>query len=95
MKKTSHSIIKTLVLSEKISKGIETSNRYCVKVDPSANKMEIKKAVEELFKVSVLKINTLNRKGKKKRERTRSFGYTADSKRAMVTLKAGDTIDIT
>ncbi len=95
MKKTSHSIVKTLVLSEKVSKGIETLNRYCVKVDPAANKMEIKKAVEELFKVNVVKINTLNRKGKLKRERTRSFGRTAASKRAMVTLNAGDSIDIT
>ncbi len=93
--KTSHSIVKTLVLSEKISKGMESANRYCVKVDISANKMEIKKAVEDLFKVSVVKINTLNRKGKRKRERSRAYGCTAASKRAMVTLKAGDSIDIT
>lgn len=92
--KTPHSIVKTLLLSEKVSKGIETNNRYCVQVDPSANKKDIKKAVEELFKVNVVKINTLNRKGKRKRERTRKYGLTSASKRAMVTLKTGDTIDI-
>lgn len=95
MKKASHNIVKTLVLSEKISRGIESGNRYCVQADRAANKVEIKKAVEELFKVQVLKINTLNRKGKRKRERRQSYGRTSASKRAMVTLKAGDVIDIT
>jgi large subunit ribosomal protein L23 len=93
--KTSHSIVKTLVLSEKISGKMEKNNTYCVDVDLSANKMEIKKAVEELFKVGVVKINTLNRKGKRKRERSRSYGRTSASKRAMVTLKEGDSISIT
>lgn len=92
--KTPNSIVKTLVLSEKISKDIEKNNRYCVRVDPLANKLEIKRAVEELFKVRVVKVNTLHRKGKRKRERTRTYGMTSASKRAMVTLMAGDSIDI-
>lgn len=92
--KTAGGIVKTLVLSEKISKGIAKNNRYCVRVDGSANKLEIKKAVESLFKVHVVKVNTLIRKGKRKRERTRAYGRTSASKRALVTLKAGDSIDI-
>lgn len=92
--KSPYGIVKTLALSEKVSKGIETNNRYCVQVDRSANKLEIRKAVEELFKVHVVKVNTLNRRGKRKRERTRTYGRTSASKRAIVTLKEGDKIDI-
>lgn len=92
--KSAYTIVKTLVLSEKISREMEKSNRYCFKVDPAANKLEIKKAVEQLFKVHVVKVNTMNRKGKYKRERTARYGLTSSHKRAMVTLKAGDKIEI-
>jgi large subunit ribosomal protein L23 len=92
--KSAYSIIRTLVLSEKNSREMEKSNRYCFKVAPTANKLEIKRAVEQLFKVRVVKVNTLHRKGKLKRERTARYGRTSSGKRALVTLKPGDKIEI-
>lgn len=92
--KSPYSIVKTVILSEKISKATEGNNQYCFKVDPSANKMAIKKTVEQLFNVHVLKVNTRNLRGKRKRERSMKYGRTSASKRAMVTLKEGDTIDM-
>ncbi len=80
------------VVSEK-SYGLLDEGRYTFEVHPSANKTEIKQAVETIFEVKVDKVNTLNRKGKRKR-----FGFQQgkrkDSKRAIVTLREGDTIDI-
>lgn len=93
--KSAYAIVQTLILSEKISREMEKLNRYCFRVAPSANKQEIKRAVEQLFKVHVTKVNTLRRKGKPKRERTANYGRTALQKRAYVTLKAGDKIEIT
>ncbi|MBI2442015.1 MAG: 50S ribosomal protein L23 [Lentisphaerae bacterium] len=92
--KPAYTIVNTLIMSEKISRDIEKANRYCFKVAPAANKQEIKQAVEQLFKVHVVKVNTLRRKGKPKRERTASYGHTALQKRALVTLRAGDKIEI-
>jgi len=69
-------------------------NKYLFKVDPSANKLEIKQAIENFFKVKVLKVNTMNYDGKKRRERTIHFGKKPDWKRAVVTLKEGDKIDL-
>ena len=93
--KDAYSIVKRLLLTEKGTRLSETENKYLFKVAPRANKMEIKQAVEKLFDVKVTKVNTMNRKGKKKRERTRSFGRTANWHRAVVTLKDGDSIDLT
>ncbi|MBI2438340.1 MAG: 50S ribosomal protein L23 [Lentisphaerae bacterium] len=92
--KSPYTIVKTLILSEKISRGIEKANRYCFKVAPEANKREIKRAVEQLFKVHVVQVNTMRRKGKLRRERTAGYGRTAFHKRALVTLKEGDKIEI-
>lgn len=92
--KAAHDIVRHLILSEKVSKGMERLNRYCFKVDPAANKLEIKRAVEELFKVGVVRVNTLHRRGKLKRERTWKYGLTTGAKRAYVTLKAGDKIEV-
>jgi len=69
-------------------------NKYLFKVDPSANKLEIKRAIEDFFKVKVVKVNTMNYDGKKRRERTIHFGKKPDWKRAVVTLKDGDKIDL-
>ncbi|MEI8351132.1 MAG: 50S ribosomal protein L23 [bacterium] len=69
-------------------------NKYLFKVDPSANKLEIKQAIENFFKVKVIKVNTMNYDGKKRRERTIHFGKKPDWKRAVVTLKEGDKIDL-
>mgnify|MGYP001093294814 CR=1 FL=1 len=92
--KPSYFIIDKLILSEKISEATEKNNQYCFKVNSAANKLEIKKAIEELFNVHVIKVNTNNRKGKPRRERALRYGYTSASKRAIVTLKEGDTIQV-
>ena len=82
------------VVSEK-SYGLLEENVYTFEVAPSASKPEIRDAVEEIFDVSVLKVNTLNRKGKRKRNRrTGGFGQRAGQKRALVTLAEGDSIDL-
>lgn len=93
--KEAHQIVKTLVVTEKGTRLMESDNKYLFKVFDDANKVDIKRAVEELFGVSVEKVNTLRRKGKRKRERTMRYGRTAGFKRAVVTLKEGDSIDLT
>ena len=82
------------VVSEK-SYALLDTNAYTFEIDRRANKIEVRQAVEELFGVKVLKVNTLNRKGKRKRNRrTATFGRRADTKRAVVTLAEGDRIDL-
>jgi large subunit ribosomal protein L23 len=80
------------VISEK-SYGLLDQNKYTFQVHPDANKTQIKIAVEQVFQVKVLDVNTLNREGKRKRTRT-GFGRRASQKRAIVTLRAGDRIDV-
>lgn len=82
------------VVSEK-SYGLLDANVYTFVVAPDANKIEIKQAVETIFNVKVTKISTLNRKGKRKRNRrTNTLGKRPDTKRAIVALAADDRIDI-
>lgn len=88
-------IIQRLNLTEKGAVLVEKQNQYLFKVGRDANKIEIKKAVEDLFKVTVENVNTLNRAGKPKRNRRGGMGYRPNWKRAIVTLKAGDKIDLT
>ena len=86
-------IIIAPVLSEK-SYGLMEQNTYTFFVDPSANKTQIKIAVEEIFGVDVASVNTANREGKRKRSRT-GYGQRKNTKRAYVTLREGsDSIDI-
>ena len=80
------------VVSEK-SYALLDAGVYTFVVHPEANKAEIRDAVESIFGVRVMKVNTLNRKGKKKR-RGRWFGTRPDTKRAIVTLAEGDRIDL-
>lgn len=68
-------------------------NTFTFEVAKNANKIEIAKAVEEIFEVTVVKVNTLTVKPKKKRVRVQQ-GYTRTWKKAMVTLKDGDTIEL-
>ena len=89
-----HEIIQNISLTEKAQLLCEKENRYFFRVSPSANKLEIKSAVEHLFKTKVLSVNTANYAGKKKRERTAAFGRKAHWKRAIVRLKAGEKIDL-
>ncbi len=88
-------IIERVLVTEKGTRLAETRNQYLFKVNRRANKVEIKKAVEELFSVSVKQVNTMIRPGKRKRERSMHYGSTPNWKRAVVTLKEGDTIDLT
>ena len=82
------------VVSEK-SYGLLDAGVYTFVVHPDANKHEIRDAVEEIFRVRVQKVNTLNRKGKRKRNRrSATYGKRADTKRAIVTLVAGDRIEL-
>jgi large subunit ribosomal protein L23 len=88
------SIIIRPVVSEK-SYGLLDSGVYTFIVDPRASKIEISNAVEEIFSVRVAKVNTLNRKGKRKRNRkAATFGKRPDTKRAIVTLAPGGRIDL-
>ena len=89
-----YDIVQTVCLTEKATLLSEKLNKYVFRVHPSANKLEIKAAVEKLFKKSVLSVNTCNYAGKKKRERTASFGRKANWKKAIVTLKKGDKIEL-
>jgi large subunit ribosomal protein L23 len=82
------------VISEK-TYGLMNRNVYVFVVDPSANKIEIRQAVEQTFDVRVDNVNTLNRKGKATpNRRTNTVGRRPNTKRAIVTLHAGDKIDL-
>ena len=82
------------VVSEK-SYALLDHGVYTFIVHPDADKIEIRRAVEQIFNVSVVKVNTLNRKGKRKRNRRSfTFGKRSDTKRAIVTLVGDDRIEI-
>ena len=88
-------IVKPLV-TEKMTAITEKFNRFGFIVRPEANKLEIKKEVEALYNVTVVSVNTMNYSGKNKSRYTRSGiinGRTNAYKKAIVTLKEGDTID--
>src|SRR3954467_7936163 len=85
-------IIDRPVVSEK-SYGLLDENKYTFLVHPDANKTQIKVAIQQIFSVKVLAVNTINRQGKRKRTRT-GYGKRKDTKRAIVTLAEGDRIDI-
>jgi large subunit ribosomal protein L23 len=87
-------IIHTASLTEKSSLLSEKQNKYVFRVAPRANKVQIKAAIEKLFSKKVVSVNTCNYAGKKKRERTASFGRKAHWKKAIVTLKEGEKIDL-
>ncbi|WBB64505.1 50S ribosomal protein L23 [Streptomyces sp. WMMC500] len=80
------------VVSEK-SYALLDENKYTFIVDPRANKTQIRQAVEKVFQVKVIGVNTINRQGKRKRTRT-GYGKRADTKRAIVTVAEGERIDI-
>ncbi|MFC2062103.1 50S ribosomal protein L23 [Elusimicrobiota bacterium] len=88
-----HNIIKSPVITEKATEYRANLNKYTFYVDKRYNKLEIKKAIEEVFKVNVISINTLNVTGKKKRL-GRFIGRKSGKKKAVVTLKEGDRITI-
>ena len=89
-----YDLIQTVVLTEKATLLSETRNSYVFRVRPDANKIQIKHAIEAIFKKKVVRVNTCNYAGKKKRERTAAFGRKAHWKKAFVTLQPGDKIDL-
>jgi large subunit ribosomal protein L23 len=80
------------VISEKSYEMLD-ENKYTFIVDPRANKTHIKQAVEKIFGVKVLSVNTMNRQGKRKR-RGLIIGKRPDTKRAIVTVAPGDKIEL-
>lgn len=87
-------VIKEPIITEKTTRRMETENKYSFKADKRATKSEIKKAIEEMFKVKVLKVNTKIRKPKPRKLRITQQGKTSRWKEAIVTLKKGDSIGI-
>ena len=88
-------IIKTVRLTEKGTRQAEKYNQYTIVADRRANKTQIRQAVQELFKVKVTRVNTLNVRGKDRRKRTLQAGSAPSWKKAIVTLKEGDKIVLT
>ena len=88
-----YSVLKRPLFTEKNDRLKENFNKFAFEVEMKANKVEIRQAVEQIFGVSVVKVNTMRVHGKVKR-RGRSVGRRPDWKKAIVTLKEGDTIPI-
>lgn len=89
-----YAIVKRPIVSEKSYKLMD-ENVYCFEVDDRATKVDVRYAVEKLFDVKVLSVNTLNRKGKRKHNRKNGSWVNGTSKKhAMVRLADGDSIDL-
>lgn len=85
-------VLRAPKMSEKTFSLKEEANQFAFEVDQRANKIQIKESIEKSFKVSVLKVRTMNVRGKKKRL-GRYQGLKSSWKKAIVTLKEGDTIE--
>ena len=92
--RNAHEIIKRLLRTEKAMALNEKENKYCFEVDKASNKIEVRKAVEDLYKVQVTSVNTQVIPGKPKTVRF-DLGYKKDWKKAVVTLGEGQKIDLT
>ena len=90
--KTSYDVLKNIMRTEKGTRMLE-ENKYLFRVASDANKIQIKQAVEDVYNVKVISVNTLKMHGKWRRLRFKS-GMTPDWKKAIVTLKEGDRIEI-
>jgi len=88
-----YAVIKSLLRTEKAT-VIAPYNKYIFWVDKRANKIDIRNAVEDIYRVKVVAVNVMNVVGKKKRVRYQQ-GLTSSWKKAIVTLKEGDKIEIT
>jgi large subunit ribosomal protein L23 len=87
-------IIDNIRLTEKGTLLSEKHGKYVFRVRPHANKLQIKRAIEQLFGKTVVSVNTCNYAGKKKRQNTIAFGRKPHWKKAIVTLKEGERIDL-
>ena len=90
---TSYDILKTLMRTEKGALQ-ESDRQYLFRVAPKATKVDIKRAVEDVYKVKVESVNTMHLSGKRKRVR-QEYGYASAWKKAVVTLKEGHKIEVT
>jgi len=90
------SILNQALLTEKATMLSANLNKYSFTVAPRATRTNVKNAVEQTFGVKVLRVNTMNVKPKSKRDRTRrnKLGFTSGCKKAIITLQAGDSIDL-
>jgi large subunit ribosomal protein L23 len=88
-------VLKHRRLTEKSNKLSSNYGQYTFDVFPSATKFTVREAVEQTFKVTVTRVNIINRKGKPKKSRRGQPITKSDSKRAIVTLKSGDKIELT
>lgn len=91
--KSAYDVILAPVVSEKTYDLIERSNTYTFEVDPRSSKGEIRDAIQTIFEVKVVRVNTMNRQGKRKRYGYK-MGKRKDTKRALVTLAEGNEIDV-
>lgn len=89
-----YDVVKTVRITEKGTSLGEKHNQYLLQVDPRANKIDIRRSVERIFGVKVLNVNTMNVGGKRKRLRYMNYGRTSHWKKAVVTLKEGDKIEL-
>lgn len=89
-----HQIIKKIHLSEKAAVGQELNNEYVFEVDRSANKVQIRQAIETLYGKKVASVNTSNFDGKLRRQRTAYAGRSNHWKKAVVKLKEGEKLDL-
>ena len=87
-----HQIIVRPLITEK-NTNLMSLNKYCFQVAQSANKQQIKQAIEEIFSVAVVNVHTMNVRGKLRR-RGQKLGYTSDWKKAIVTLAEGNRIEL-
>lgn len=93
MSRNPNDLIRRPIITEKAGDARDNHNKVTFAVDPRTNKAEVKKAVEKVFKVKVDKVNIINVKGKPKRL-GRNAGKRADWKKAVVTVKEGQTIEV-
>jgi large subunit ribosomal protein L23 len=89
-----HNVLKGMLLTEKANKQSAELGQYTFEVAKDSNKHAIAEAVEATFKVTVRRVNTQNYRGKNKKSRTGQPSTTSDFKKAIVTLKAGDKIEL-
>ncbi len=89
-----YQVIKNVRMSEKATLLQETNNEITLEVDRTANKLEIKQAVQQLFGKTVLGVRTANCAGKQRRKRRADAGRTAHWKKAIVRLKEGESLDL-
>jgi large subunit ribosomal protein L23 len=88
-----YSVVKRPLVTESVMRNLEKTNTYAFEVHPEANKIQIRKAVEKLFNVHVVAVNTARVHGKRRR-RGLQVSHTPDWKKAYVKLKEGDAIEL-